>query len=164
MASDIFAKIGDIKGESIDSKHKDEIDVLSFSWGVSQAGSFASGGGASAGKAQFNDFHFTSNMSKASPLLFKACATGEHIKEATISGRRPGGEDQGGRQGDYFIVKMNDVLITSYQSGGSRESFPTDAVSMAYAKIEFSYAAQKSDGTLEAPITAGWDLKANKKV
>lgn len=160
MASDIFAKIGDIKGESIDSKHKDEIDVLSFSWGVSQAGSFASAGGAGSGKAQFNDFHFTSRMSKASPLLFKACATGEHIKEATITGRRPGREEAV----DYLVIKMNDVLISSYQTGGSNQDVPVDQVSMAYAKIEFSYRAQKTDGSLDAAVTAGWDLKANKAV
>ena len=67
MASDIFAKIGDIKGESLDSKHKDEVEVLSWSWGVSQSGTTRPGGGAGAGKASFNDFNFTHRIDKASP-------------------------------------------------------------------------------------------------
>ena len=58
MASDIFAKIGDIKGESLDDKHKDEIEVLSCSWGVANAGSMASGSGGGEGKASFNDLSF----------------------------------------------------------------------------------------------------------
>jgi type VI secretion system secreted protein Hcp len=80
MATDIFAKIGDIKGESLDSKHKDEIEVLSWSWGVQQSGTMAHGGGGGQGKASFNDFNFAHHVDKSSPVLLKACATGEHIK------------------------------------------------------------------------------------
>ena len=161
MASDIFAKIGDIKGESQDDKHKDEIDVLSYSWGVTQTGSFAFGGGGGAGKAQFNDFNFTTNTSKASPVLFLACASGEHIKEATITVRKAGKGQQ-----EYLILKMTDVLVSSYQTGGSgqSESNPTESLSMAFAKIEFTYKPQKEDGSLEAGITTGWDLKKNAKI
>ena len=89
MASDIFAKIGDIKGESFDDKHKGEIEVLSYSWGVSNSGSIGGGGGG-AGKATFNDLSFTHSIDKASPLLLKACATGQHLKEATITHRKAG--------------------------------------------------------------------------
>ena len=162
MASDIFAKIGDIKGESTDDKHKDEIDVLSYSWGVTQTGTRAFGGGAGAGKAQFSDFNFTTNVSKASPVLFLSCATGEHIKEATITVRKAGKGQQ-----EYLILKMSDVLISSYQTGGnsgSEVAQPTESVSMAFAKVEFTYKPQNADGTLDAGITTGWELKANKKV
>jgi type VI secretion system secreted protein Hcp len=162
MASDIFAKIGDIKGESFDDKHKDEIDVLSYSWGVTQTGTLAHGSGGGEGKAQFNDFQFTTYVSKASPLLFLSCATGEHIKEATITVRKAGKGQQ-----EYLILKMTDVLISSYQTGGSSGSelsTTSENVSMAFAKVEFTYKPQKADGSLEAGITTGWDLKANKKV
>ncbi len=160
MASDIFAKIGDIKGESVDDKHRDEIDVSSFSWGVTQTGTLAFGGGAGAGKAQFSDFSFTTNTSKASPKLFLACASGEHIKDATITVRKAGE-----RPLEYIVIKMNDVLISSYQtSGSSGQDRPTESISMAFAKIEFTYIPQKADGSSDAPISAGWDLKANKKV
>ena len=52
MASDIFAKLGDIKGESSDDKHKDEIEVLSFSWGVANPGHIHGG---APGQATFQD-------------------------------------------------------------------------------------------------------------
>src|SRR5690348_10250219 len=84
MAADIFAKIGDIKGESNDDKHKDEIEVLSFSWGVTNSQTITAGGGGGAGKASFHDIVFTHGVDKASPNLLRACATGQHIKEATI--------------------------------------------------------------------------------
>jgi type VI secretion system secreted protein Hcp len=160
MASDIFAKIGDIKGESVDKQHKDEIDVMSFSWGATQAGTTAAGGGAGAGKVQFSDFSFTTSTSKASPSLFLACATGQHIKEATISVRKPGENPQ-----DYLILKMTDVLVSSYNTAGSSQGDrPTESINMAFAKVEFSYRPQSPKGDLEPAITVGWDLKANKKV
>src|SRR6202163_3285212 len=90
MASDIFAKIGDIKGESLDDKHKDEVEVLSFSWGVLNSGSIVSGSGGGAGKATFHDLSFVHHIDKASPVLMQACATGVHLKEATITHRKAG--------------------------------------------------------------------------
>src|SRR6266496_1181094 len=114
MAADIFAKIGDIKGESLDDKHKDEVEVLSWSWGVTQSGAVGAGGGAGAGKASFHDFNITHRVDKASPVLLRACATGEHFKEATITARKAGKGQQ-----EFLIVKMNDVIITSVTHGGS---------------------------------------------
>jgi type VI secretion system secreted protein Hcp len=90
MATDIFAKIGDIKGESLDAKHKDEIEVLSFSWGVAHSGSAGSGSGSGAGKATFQDLSIVHGIDKATPELLKACATGLHIKDATITHRKAG--------------------------------------------------------------------------
>ena len=115
MASDIFAKIGDIKGESLDDKHKDEIEVLSWSWGVSNAGPSSGGSGGGAGKATFHDLSFTHHIDKASPLLLKGCATGQHLKEATITHRKAGKGQQ-----EFLIIKMNDVIITSVSNGDER--------------------------------------------
>src|SRR3954462_6009085 len=106
MAASIFARIGAIKGESQDAKHKDEIVVLSWSWGVSQSGTLAQGGGGGAGKASFHDFTFTHHVDKASPLLMRACATGEHLKDATITVRKAGKGVQ-----DYLVITMTDVLV-----------------------------------------------------
>src|SRR5215208_1839834 len=114
MASDIFAKIGDIKGESTDDKHKGEVDVLSWSWGVQQSGTMAFGGGGGEGKASFNDFNFRHHIDKSSPVLMKACATGEHIKEATITVRKAGKGQQ-----EFLIIKMSDIIITSVNPSGS---------------------------------------------
>jgi type VI secretion system secreted protein Hcp len=160
MASDIFAKIGDIKGESLDSKHKDEVEILSWSWGVSQSGSIAQGGGGGgAGKANFNDFNFTHNVDKASPVLLKACATGEHIKEATISARKAGKGQQ-----EFLIIKMTDVLITSVNPSGSGDGAAfAESVAMQFAKVHLEYKPRKADGSLDAGLHFKYDIKGNKE-
>src|SRR4029450_7312186 len=134
MASDIFAKIGDIKGESLDSKHKDEIEVLSWSWGVTNPPKGAGGGGGvGAGEASFHELSFTHKIDKASPLLLKGCATGQHLKEATITHRKAGKGQQ-----EYLVIKMNDVVITSVTDTDSKES-GLETVSMVFAKVDLEY-------------------------
>ncbi|MFJ5368604.1 Hcp family type VI secretion system effector [Bosea sp. CER48] len=159
MASDYLLEIDGIKGESKDSKHKDTIEIESFSWGVINAGSHGAGAGGGAGKASFQDIHFTSPVGKASPTLSLFCANGKHIKKAVLYVRKQGGDQQ-----DYYIVTLEDLLVSSYQSGGSEasRSLPTDQFSLNYAKIKYEYKAQKQDGSLEAPVTMTWDIKAGK--
>lgn len=158
MASDIFAKIGDIKGESLDSKHKEEVEVLSWSWGVNQTGTISTSGGAGAGKAAFSDFNFTHQIDKASPLLLKACATGQHIKDATITVRKAGKGQQ-----EFLIIKMNDVLITAVSmSGAGDSSSNAEHVALQFAKVDLEYKPQKPDGSLDAGIHFKYDIKANK--
>jgi type VI secretion system secreted protein Hcp len=161
VASDYLLKIEGIKGESSDSKHKDEIEIESFSWGATQPGSFATAGGGGAGKVSFQDVHFTTRVNVASPNLMMACATGQHIKLATLTVRKAGKEQQ-----EYYVIKLSDNLVSSYQSGGSEGSnaLPVDQFSLNFAKIEFEYKSQKPDGSLGAPVKGGWDVKANKKV
>jgi type VI secretion system secreted protein Hcp len=158
MASDIFGKLGDIKGESLDAKHKDEIEILSWSWGVTNSGSMGSGSGGGEGKATFHDLSFTHNVDKASPVLLQYCATGVHMKEATITNRKAGKEQQ-----EYLIVKMNDVIITSVtHGGGSGDGNHSENVSLAFAKVDVEYKPQKSDGTLEAGVKFTYEIKAQK--
>jgi type VI secretion system secreted protein Hcp len=161
MASDYLLMIDGIKGESGDSKHKDTIEIESFSWGCSNSGSHASGGGGGAGKVSYQDLHCTTGVNKASPLLMLACATGQHIKKAVLTVRKQGGDQQ-----DYYVVTMEDLLVSSYQSGGHAGggSVPTDQFALNFTKIKFDYKPQKADGTLDAAVAGGWDLKANKKV
>jgi type VI secretion system secreted protein Hcp len=156
MAVDIFAKIGDIKGESQDSKHKEEIEVFSWSWGVAQTGTMASGGGGGAGKASFHDLSFVHNVDKASPNLLKACASGKHIPEATIVQRKAGEGQQ-----EYIVVKMTDVLITNVSASGSGGDM-TENVALQFAKVELEYKPQKADGSLDAGLFFKYDLKQNK--
>jgi len=158
MAADIFAKLGDIKGESIDDKHKDEIEVLSYSWGVSNAGSMGFGTGGGEGKATFQDLSFTHKVDKASPVLMQACATGVHLKEATITHRKAG---KG--QLEFLVIKMNDVIVTGVQNGGSGADGSSENVSIAFAKVNLEYKPQKADGSLDAGIHFKYDLKAQKE-
>ena len=159
---DYFLKITGIDGESHDAKHKGEIEIESWSWGETNSGSHGSGGGGGAGKVQMQDFHFVMKMNKASGKLFLACANGEHIPDATLTCRKAGKDQQ-----EFFKVKMTDLLVSSYQTGGSGHSdiIPTDQISMNFTKIVFEYKAQKPDGTLDTSATkAGWDVKQNVKV
>ncbi len=158
MASDIFAKIGDIKGESLDAKHKDEIEILSFSWGVTNSGSAATGSGAGSGKATFQDLVVVHNIDKASPDLMRACATGTHLKEATITHRKSGKGQQ-----EFLVVKMNDVIITGVTHGGATGQPYSETVSLAFAKVDLEYKPQKPDGSLDAAVVFKYDLKANKE-
>ena len=157
MASDIFAKLGDIKGESLDDKHKDEIEVLSYSWGVTNSGSMGHGSGGGEGKASFHDLSFVHNIDKASPILMQACATGTHLKEATITHRK-----SGKGQHEYLVVKMNDVIITGVTHGGSGDGH-SENVSLAFAKVAVEYKPQKADGSLDAGVFFKYDIKAQKE-
>lgn len=158
-AVDYFLKIDGIPGESTDDRHKDWINIESFSWGASNTAGHSAGGGGGAGKVVFQDIHFTKILDKASPKLMLAVASGQHIKEVILVGQLTGERGQ-----EFLEIKMTDVLISSYQSGGSSGSLPVDSFSLNFSKIEFSYKPMKADGSLDAPVKAGWDLKANKKV
>jgi type VI secretion system secreted protein Hcp len=159
-AVDYFLKIDGIDGESQDSKHKGEIELQSFSFGGSQSGTAAYGGGGGAGKVQLQDFHFVKETDKASPKLFLSCCNGGPIKTATLVARKAGKDQQ-----EYLKITMSDLLVSSYQSGGSAgDVIPTDQVSINFSKIEIEYKEQKGDGSLGGATKAGWDLKKNMKV
>jgi len=158
VAADIFAKIGDIKGESLDDKHKGEIEVLSWSWGLTNAGTGSGGGGGGAGKASFHDLSFIHKIDKASPVLMQSCATGVHLKEATITRRKAGKGQQ-----EFLIFKMNDLIITGVTSGDDSEGGQLETVSLAFAKVDLEYRPQKADGSLDAGIHFKYDIKANKE-
>lgn len=158
--ADYHLKIDGIPGESKDKDHLGEIDVLSWSWGESNPGSFASGGGGGGGgRVDMQDFHFTMPVSKASPVLFKKCATGEHIKSGLLTCRKAGTVQQ-----PYLQYAFTDLLISGFQDGGSDGSdlVPTNQISFNFAKVEMRYREQKADGTLDGPITHSYDLKGNQ--
>jgi type VI secretion system secreted protein Hcp len=160
MAVDYFLKIEGIPGESKDAKHKDEIDVLSFSWGETQTGTMAFGGGGGAGKVQMQDFNFMMVINKASPKLAIACADGWHLPKAVLTCRKAGKEQQ-----EFLKYTMTDLLVSSFQISPSHgDELPTNSISINFAKVEFEYREQKADGTLNGPIKGGWDAKANKAI
>lgn len=158
MAFDAFLKIDGIPGESPDAKHKDEIQLESFSWGATQTGTMAFGGGGGSGKVAMQDFHFVMKANKASPKLLLTCATGEHIKKAVLTCRKAGKDQQ-----DYYKVTLTDVLVSSYQAGGGGD-LPTDQISLNFAKVEFEYAPQNEKGALGTAVKVGYDLKLSKMV
>jgi type VI secretion system secreted protein Hcp len=159
MAVDYFLKLDGIPGESLDAKHKGEIDVLAFSWGVSAAKAAGSGGGGGAGKAVFDDLLVVAHTSKASPLLWQACASGKHLKSAVLTCRRAAKSPV-----EFLKITLSDVVIASYELDGSDEEPPLDQIGLAYAKIVTEYTPVDAAGKAQPPVKAGWDVKANKKL
>jgi type VI secretion system secreted protein Hcp len=158
MAVDMFLKLPDIKGESQDDKHKDEIDILAWSWGVSQSGTMHAGGGGGAGKAAFQDLSVTKWVDMASPKLLSSASTGKHIKEALLTVRKAGEKPL-----EYLKITLNDCLISSVSTGGSGgEDRLTENVTINFGKVKFEYTVQKEDGTAGGVVPFGFDIKANK--
>ncbi|MEM6824708.1 MAG: type VI secretion system tube protein Hcp [Pseudomonadota bacterium] len=160
MAVDMFLDItGEIKGESQDHKHKDAIDILAWSWGMSQSGSFHVGGGGGAGKANFQDISVTKWVDQASATLMLYCANGDHFDSAVITVRKAGKKPL-----EYIKIKMTKVLVTSVSTGGSGgEDKLTENVSFNFAEVEYQYTKQKDDGSGDTPKDFKWNIASNEQ-
>jgi len=160
MTVDMFLKLDDIKGESHDEKHKDSIDVLAWSWGMSNGASLGSGGGGGSGKVNMQDISITKHVDSSSNALMMDCATGRHVKVASLTVRKAGGKAL-----EYIKLKFEDVLISSVHTGGSHgETALTENVTLAFAKVSFEYTPQKEDGSGGAGMKFGYDIKRNVKL
>ncbi len=160
MGMSIFARIGAIKGESRDARHRDEVDVLAWSWGVSHSSTAGpgAGGGAGAGKARFRDLTFTHQVDKASPLLMRACATGERLPDARLTVRRVGDQQQ-----DHLVITMTDVLVTGVSTSlGAEADAGIEEVSLAFAKVDLEYTPQRPDGAPDAGIHFVYDVRVQR--
>jgi type VI secretion system secreted protein Hcp len=161
MAVDIFLKINGVDGESKDDKHKKDIDILAFSWGLSNSGSAQTGGGAGAGKVNVQDISFTKWVDASTPKLVLACCNGTHYADATLVVRKAGGSSPV----EYIKLKIQEVLITSVSTGGSGgEDRLTENVTLNFAKFNLDYTPQDDKGAAGTAIPAGWDVAANKKL
>jgi type VI secretion system secreted protein Hcp len=157
MAVDMFLKIATVDGESRDSKHSKEIDVLAWSWGMSNSGSAHVGGGAGAGKVNVQDISVTKYVDSASPKLMKACADGSHFDEATLTVRKAGGTPV-----EYIKIKMSEVFVTSLSTGGSGgEDRLTENLSLNFAKVNVDYTPQDAKGAAGTAIPFGWNIAEN---
>jgi type VI secretion system secreted protein Hcp len=155
MAVDMFLELDGIKGESKDDAHKDEIDVLSFHWGVDQEGTALGG----AGKVVADDLVTQMGYSRASPVLMLACCTGEHIPSGVLTLRKAGGE-----QLEFLKYKFYDLLVSEYQTSvGGDDNIPLEEVSFSFAKIEVEYTPQKADGSADVPVRRAFDFATAKK-
>jgi type VI secretion system secreted protein Hcp len=156
--SDIHLKLDGIKGESTDARHRDEIVVDSWSWGVA-ANLPASGGGSSVSKPTFSDLSFTHRVDRASPLLWRACASGRHIKEAVLSVTRAGSATQ-----DYLTIRLRNVIVTAVAlaDAAADSAPPLETVSMAFGSLRYGYRAQRPNGALEPALEFSHDRKTGK--
>ena len=164
MGFDAFLKIDGVDGESSDSKHKGEIEIVSYHWGVSQAisGTVSSSGTFSGQRCDMAALTVVKSLDKGSPKLAQACAAGEHFKSATLTLSRASGDKQ-----PYMKYKLSDVLFESVRTGGASQAeggVPSEEVGLRYAKIELEYTVVGTDGKAAGNVSGGWDLKENKKV
>ena len=159
MAVDMFIKIGDLEGESRDKTHKGKIDVLAWSWGMSQSGSAHQGGGMGAGKVSMQDISITKYIDKCSPDLMLKCATGTHYADALLICRRAGDKPL-----EYLKITMTDVLISSVSTGGSGgEDRLTENVSLNFAKVKVNYVEQTEKGGEGAKPEMTFNIAENVK-
>jgi type VI secretion system secreted protein Hcp len=161
MGIEMFLKIDGIQGESTDDRHRDEIGIVSYSWGESHPIAAGNAVGIGAGRVTMQDFHFAMRVNKASPKLFQACASGARIRNAILTMRRSGDNPI-----DFVKWTFTDVTIATFQTAATVPpgELPLDQVSLRFAKIETEYTPMKPDGTSGAPIKAGWDVTANRPI
>jgi len=156
----MFMKIDGANGESKDANHKNWTDIISFSWGATQPGNMASGGGLGAGKASFNDLHVVARIDKAAPAVMKHCASGKHLSKIELSVCKAGGQ-----QVEYSKITLEDVLVSSVQLSGEMNS-ESVVVNFAFqaAKVKQQYWEQTEQGGKGAESLVAWDIKQNKEV
>ncbi|AWL04334.1 Hcp family type VI secretion system effector [Massilia oculi] len=160
MAVDMFMNLDPIKGETIDDerKAKGDMDVLAWSWGMTQSGTTHMGGGGGGGKASFQDLSFTKYIDSATNALMKTLATGEHIPKAVLTVRKAGKGQQ-----TYLTITMTQVLVTSISTGGSGgEDRLTENVTLNFAKVEVAYTPQDDKGTVAGDKTFTYNIAGNK--
>jgi len=155
MATDTHIKFEGVDGEATHADHKGEIEILSWTWGVSNVNAGGtSGGGSGKGKATPNDFNFLHTYDKASPILAKKCAQGVHFPTVVLTARKSG---EG--QKDFLKITLKEVFITSVQPSGSSQGDIVESVSMSYASVDFAYKAQDDKGALGGDVKFGWNVK-----
>jgi type VI secretion system secreted protein Hcp len=159
MSFDAFLLLDGIKGESMDAKHKGEIDVQSFSWGLAQSGAGHAGAGSGASKADFQDLQIVKKVDKSTPLLKLACANGKHIGKGKLTIRKAGENPL-----EYLTIDLEQILVSSYSLGGSSGGeIPQEQVTLNFAKIKSEYWTQGDKGAKGENANFSWDVSANQK-
>lgn len=159
MATNMFIRIGEIKGESHDSRHKDEIEVVSWAWGLTNPSSGSSGGDGTAGRASFQDLTFAHLIDRASPSLMLGCASAQRFRDARLTVRRPGTTTPE----EFLLVNLEDVIVTSIQTSGAEVAGGlVEHVTLAFARVDFEYRRQMPDGSLDAGVHFKWDLQEDR--
>ncbi len=160
MAVDMFLKIDDVKGESTDDKHKGEIDVLAWSWGMNQSGTTHMGGGGGSGKVSVHDLSLTKYVDKSSPNLMLATCNGKHFKEALLTVRKAGEKPL-----EYIKISMKEVIVSSVSTGGSGgQDRLTENITLNFAEFKIAYTPQKEDGSGDAAVEAAYHIAKNVKI
>jgi type VI secretion system secreted protein Hcp len=159
MAVDMFLDLDGIKGESVDKAHKDKMDILSWNWGLSNAGTIHAGSGGGSGKAKFDNITVNKWIDAASPNIMLYCANGKHFPKGKIIVRKAGENPL-----EYLTIEFEKALITQYSTGGSGgEDRLTERVTINFAKVKLEYVTQAEKGGKGTPHAFSWDIAGNAK-
>lgn len=159
MAVDFFLKIPNVDGESLDHQYKAHIEVLAWSWGMSQAGTMHTGSGGGAGKVSVQDFSITKYVDKSTPNIMQKCCTGKHYDKVIFYARKAGDKPL-----TYVTLTMEQVIVTSATTGGSQgDELVTENVTFNFAKFKYEYKVQDEKGNAGAVITQTFDIRENKE-
>jgi type VI secretion system secreted protein Hcp len=160
MAVDMFLELDGINGESVDSEHKGKIDILAWSWGIANTGTFQHGSGGGGGKSSFQDLAITKYIDSASPTLMLDCANGAHIAKGKISVRKAGGD----KPLEYLTIELTKILISAYNTGGSGgEDRLTENINLNFAEVKVTYTPQTDKGGKDKPQVMSWDIAGHAK-
>jgi type VI secretion system secreted protein Hcp len=160
MAVDMFLELEGVKGESVDKVHKGKIDILAWSWGLSNTGTMHHGSGGGAGKAAFQDISITKYIDVASPDLMLYCANGKHFTKGKLIVRKAGETPL-----EYLVIELEKVMVSAYSTGGSGgEERLTENVTLNFAKVKVEYVMQNEKGGKGNSSVFSWDIAANSKV
>jgi len=154
MAVDIFLKVDGVNGEATDVNHKDEIEVVSWSWGVELP---PPGGGSGAGRPRVSELALVKHVDKASPSLFRHCLKGTHFPAVVLAQRRSGAGNV-----SFLTITLNEVFVMRV-GDASDGGKPTESVSFAFSKVTYTYTPLKPDGQPDAPVTLKWNVGTNQE-
>ena len=156
MSEDMFLILDGIDGESEDNTHKDACDVLAWAWGMTQSGTTHLGRGGGGGKVAVSDITITKYVDKATPNIIKHCCNGAHIPKAKLIVRKAGGDTPV----EYFTVEFETVLVSSYNTGGSKDNLDRvqETLTLNFRQFKATYTEQNADGTAGASSPAGWNI------
>lgn len=160
MATDMYLKLSGIKGEATDSSHKDDIDVISWSWNASNSGSFHMGPGGGSGKASISDLNIVKNVDASSTELLKCCMTGKHLDEAKLFVRKAGDKPL-----EYMVITLTKVLVTGVQTSGAQASDRLqETIALNFAQMKVDYDTQSDKGGKGSHYSMGYSVSENKVV
>jgi type VI secretion system secreted protein Hcp len=159
MAVEMFLKLAGCDGESIASGHENEIELLGWTWGVTNQGSSSMGGGSGTGKASFHDLSITKYVDKATATILGNCAKGNHFATGVLTCRKVGGDSPL----DYLKIEMDQVFVSGVQHGGSPgDELTVENVTFNFAKMKVTYKPQSASGSAAGDVPFGWDIRKNQ--
>ena len=162
MAVDIILNIDGVTGESLVDGHTDEIDILAWSWGLTQSGTTHMGPGAGGGKVNVQDITMTKYVDLASNDLIKKCCDGTHIASAELYVRKAGGATPI----EYLVITFKEIMVTSYSTGGSEDGLDRvqETFSLNFAEFNMTYTKQDATGAEAGSASAGWNIPTGTHV